>query len=121
MSLTGSAKNAAPQPFKAWPITSAATRRVNAKSAGGVHAICLAEGGHRPEERETMKVKVGSLMYLKSGGPVMTVVEITEYKDYTDCNCVWFSEEGGVAGGTFPAKALIKVEAIPQEQKMGFV
>lgn len=68
-----------------------------------------------------MKVKVGDLVCLKSGGPVMTVAEVTEYKTYTDCNCMWFTEEGSAAGGTFPLKGLVKVEEVPEAPKMGFV
>ena len=53
-------------------------------------------------------LSVGSVVKLKSGGPLMTVVEIEQASpDGTDqAYCTWFSSSDDTNYGTFPSTAL---------------
>ena len=52
------------------------------------------------------EIKVGDLVMLKSGGPVMTVVSVKDEK----CFCEWFNTETSifVEKANFPMPALVK-------------
>ncbi|MDA8996110.1 DUF2158 domain-containing protein [Planktomarina temperata] len=58
-----------------------------------------------------MKVELGSVVYLKSGGPLMTVEELGEH---ADARCVWFAlaalqpQDPPKAGVASPAKKVVK-------------
>jgi uncharacterized protein YodC (DUF2158 family) len=59
-----------------------------------------------------MKVELGSVVYLKSGGPLMTVEELGEH---ADARCVWFVDLAALqpqnppkAGVASPAKKVVK-------------
>ena len=47
---------------------------------------------------------VGDLVYLKSGGPCMTVS--TTYPGSTDVECQWFSDDHKLRAGDFMAEVL---------------
>jgi len=44
-----------------------------------------------------MELKCGNVVQLKSGGPVMTVVEVAKFRSYSDgeqAKCIWFDKTG---------------------------
>ncbi len=61
---------------------------------------------------------VGDVVYLKSGGPAMTVTEILPRADLsgTDVGLKWFGG-GSMSAGTFPANSLVTVDPSPSIQK----
>ena len=56
-------------------------------------------------------VQVGDTVRLKSGGPIMTVIEVGELDDktYQSAACAWFVADGEARFTTFPLGALIPV------------
>lgn len=53
--------------------------------------------------------KVGDLVKLKSGGPVMTINYIREEQD-NECVCVWFTEKKEAISKHFNQATLMKIE-----------
>ncbi|MEO6301754.1 MAG: DUF2158 domain-containing protein [Bacteroidia bacterium] len=53
--------------------------------------------------------KLGDLVKLKSGGPVMTVKYIRDGQD-NECVCVWFTEKKEVISKHFNQATLMKIE-----------
>jgi uncharacterized protein YodC (DUF2158 family) len=51
-------------------------------------------------------IKLGDVVQLLSGGPLMTVFYIEERGTYRGGQCVWFTESGKVAGHLFPLTTL---------------
>jgi len=49
-------------------------------------------------------VKVGSVVQLKSGGPYMTVLEISDDK----LKCIWFTNNENEREGIFPRDVLVR-------------
>jgi uncharacterized protein YodC (DUF2158 family) len=45
--------------------------------------------------------KPGDLVQLKSGGPVMTVVEYGDYGEGRRCHCTWFDDKKKLTDGYF--------------------
>ena len=70
-----------------------------------------AEDG-RPEKEDGAPPKddicIGSLVHLKSGGPMMSVEEISEpaSKDRVEVHCVWFGDNGQRDREIFDARTL---------------
>lgn len=53
----------------------------------------------------------GDNVRLKSGGPIMTIVEIgtLDDKDFISARCAWFNEESEAKFAVFPTDALVPV------------
>jgi uncharacterized protein YodC (DUF2158 family) len=52
-------------------------------------------------------INVGSTVYLKSGGPLMTVGPLSYVSDGTStCECYWFDDNGELQTTTFPILAV---------------
>jgi uncharacterized protein YodC (DUF2158 family) len=51
-------------------------------------------------------LKVGDLVKLKSGGPVMTVSAVSTVDSQTTVECIWFDDDGDNREADFPAEAL---------------
>ncbi len=69
----------------------------------------------------TLAQNLGDVVYLKSGGPPMTVTEILPRPDQsgTDVGLKWFGG-GSMSAGTFPANSLVPVDPLPSIQKAQF-
>jgi uncharacterized protein YodC (DUF2158 family) len=61
-----------------------------------------------------MSLKVGDVVKLKSGGPLVTVSSIVPGKDTTTtfCRCIYMTNKGGIVEINVPEAAL-KVEVGP--------
>jgi len=60
------------------------------------------------KECEEIMIKTGDLVQLKSGGPVMTVVEKVPVSEYWICS--WFTRKGKLQSGRFLLNILIVCE-----------
>lgn len=58
------------------------------------------------------EIKAGDIVYLKSGGPKMTVV--STYVDDSMAECAWF-DQNRAEGASFPMEALTKKDPSAQE------
>jgi len=65
--------------------------------------------GQSNENRTNLKV--GARVKLRSGGPLMTVLSVSD----TDVTCVWFNAVGQAEIGTFPAASLA---SLTDDQKL---
>jgi uncharacterized protein YodC (DUF2158 family) len=55
-----------------------------------------------------MSFKIGEVVKLKSGGPLMTVTGISTSEDRPpSLNCSWFDKDNREQVGSFPADALV--------------
>lgn len=60
------------------------------------------------------KFKVGDVVMLNSGGPLLTVAALTEKDDGdTIVGCGWFTREGEIRTGEF-APALLRAVKLPE-------
>jgi len=55
------------------------------------------------------KVKIGDLVRLKSGGPVMTVESFRDLAE-NECICIWFDDKKEVMFRNFNQTTLIRVK-----------
>jgi uncharacterized protein YodC (DUF2158 family) len=66
-----------------------------------------------------MSFKVGDVVQLKSGGPLMTVVGFgADANGNQRVNCTWFDEKNIERNGAFPAEALQPYD--PETDAIGF-
>jgi uncharacterized protein YodC (DUF2158 family) len=56
------------------------------------------------EANETVPIRSGDIVFLRSGSPKLTVLDVG--RDTGQVWCRWMSEGGVTAEGTFPAQAL---------------
>lgn len=61
------------------------------------------------------KFKVGDVVILKSGGPLLTVAELTETDGNAVIGCGWFTREGEIRSAEF-APALLKLVTVPESK-----
>ncbi|WP_352570255.1 YodC family protein [Mesorhizobium opportunistum] len=55
--------------------------------------------------------KIGDTVQLKSGGPIMTVVNVgTSASNIESVWCQWFNDKGKPESGTFPVAAVLSAD-----------
>jgi len=54
-----------------------------------------------PPPDEPKPFQPGDVVQLKSGGPLMTVIELVQFKDISLVNCGWFIGSGEFKAGQF--------------------
>jgi uncharacterized protein YodC (DUF2158 family) len=57
------------------------------------------------------QLKAGDVVRLRTGGPDMTVEEISETGGGTVYRCCWFTENGALHHSTFSAHSLVPAQA----------
>lgn len=53
--------------------------------------------------------KIGDLVRLKSGGPIMTINYVKDYEE-NECICIWFNDKKEVLSRSFNPTTLVKIE-----------
>lgn len=64
-------------------------------------------GGVPERKRNAMRWKTGDEVQLKSSGPNMTVLDVSE----EGVKCRWFDKSGKLHDKTFPCETLVKAES----------
>jgi uncharacterized protein YodC (DUF2158 family) len=67
-------------------------------------------GGGQMTDQADQTIKIGDIVRLKSGGPLMTVTDIAQRDGKTLTWVAWFDRDGRPSQGTYPTITLVAAE-----------